>query len=62
LTGPAVEFLATRVRKSIRRLPDTLFVRGVEIRHIVSAATPKPHELSEFARESEGRVIYPGVL
>ena len=45
-----------------RLLADALYVRGVEVRHIVSTAPPKPHALSEFARESEGWVIYPGLL
>jgi uncharacterized protein (DUF488 family) len=45
-----------------RLLADALLVRGVPVRHILSLATPKPHELSEFARERDGRVIYPGLL
>jgi uncharacterized protein (DUF488 family) len=45
-----------------RLLADTLLVRGVEVRHILSAATPKPHELSEFARPAGRGVIYPGLL
>jgi uncharacterized protein (DUF488 family) len=45
-----------------RLLADALLVRGVPVLHILSAATPKPHELSEFARESGGGVIYPGLL
>ena len=45
-----------------RLLADALLVGGVEVRHILSAATPKPHELSEFAREHSRRVIYPGLL
>ena len=45
-----------------RLLADALVVRGVPVRHILSAAEPKPHELSEFAREEAGGVIYPGLL
>jgi uncharacterized protein (DUF488 family) len=45
-----------------RLLADGLVVRGISVRHILSAAEPKPHELSEFAREQGGRVIYPGLL
>jgi uncharacterized protein (DUF488 family) len=45
-----------------RLLADTLLVRGVEVRHILSVARPKPHELSEFARPSGRGVIYPGLL
>jgi uncharacterized protein (DUF488 family) len=45
-----------------RLLADALFVRAVTIRHILSTATPKTHELSEFGREYDGGVIYPGLL
>lgn len=45
-----------------RLLADALVVGGIQVKHILSAATAKPHELSEFAREEEGRVIYPGLL
>jgi uncharacterized protein (DUF488 family) len=45
-----------------RLLSDALLVRGVPVRHIVCAAAAKPHELSDFAREHAGRVIYPGLL
>jgi uncharacterized protein (DUF488 family) len=45
-----------------RLLADALSVRGVSVRHILSLAALKPHELSEFAREQQGEVIYPGLL
>lgn len=45
-----------------RLLADILLVRGVPVRHILTTAEPKPHELSEFARPIDGRVIYPGLL
>ena len=45
-----------------RLLADTLLVRGMPVLHILSTAAPKPHELSEFAREHQGGVIYPGLL
>ncbi len=45
-----------------RLLSDALLVRGVPVRHIVSLAEPKPHELTEFARVKDGKVIYPGLL
>jgi uncharacterized protein (DUF488 family) len=45
-----------------RLLSDALLVRGVPVLHILSGAAPKPHELSEFAREVDGEVIYPGLL
>ena len=45
-----------------RLLADALVVRGIPVRHILSAAAPKPHELSEFARQEADGVIYPGLL
>jgi uncharacterized protein (DUF488 family) len=45
-----------------RLLADALIVRGIPVLHILSKAEPKPHELSEFAREEGGGVIYPGLL
>lgn len=45
-----------------RFLSDALFVRSVTVLHILSAAPPKPHELSEFGRPHHGTVIYPGLL
>jgi uncharacterized protein (DUF488 family) len=45
-----------------RLLSDFLLVRGVPVLHIFSSAVPKAHELSEFAREIDGGVIYPGLL
>ena len=45
-----------------RLLADALLVRGVPVLHILPGGSPKPHELSEFAREIEGEVIYPGLL
>lgn len=43
-------------------LSDVLLVRGVQVRHILSTAAPKRHELSEFAREVSGTITYPGLL
>jgi uncharacterized protein (DUF488 family) len=45
-----------------RLLSDALLVRGVPVRHIVSPAEARPHELTEFARMGHGKVIYPGLL
>lgn len=45
-----------------RLVADALLVRGVPVRHILSAAEPKPHELSDFARTDGERVHYPGLL
>ncbi len=45
-----------------RLLADVLVARGIPVWHILSVATSKPHELSEFARVEAGRVSYPGLL
>jgi uncharacterized protein (DUF488 family) len=45
-----------------RLVADALVVRGIEVRHIMSAAGPAPHELTEFARVDGQRVSYPGLL
>lgn len=44
-----------------RLLADALVARGVPVRHVLSAAAPKPHELSEFARVEAAGVTYPGL-
>jgi uncharacterized protein (DUF488 family) len=41
---------------------DGLVARGLEVRHIVSAAAPAAHTLTSFARVSGGRVTYRGLL
>lgn len=45
-----------------RLLADALLVRGVPVLHILGAAEPKPHDLSEFARTDAGSLTYPGLL
>lgn len=40
-------------------LSDALTVRGVEVRHITSAAAPAPHTLKSFALVRDGRITYP---
>jgi uncharacterized protein (DUF488 family) len=45
-----------------RLLSDALLVRDVPVRHIISLAPAKPHELSGFARCEGRKVIYPGLL
>ena len=45
-----------------RLLADALVARGIPVLHILSAAEPKPHELSEFARLRGTSVIYPGLV
>ena len=43
-------------------LSDALLARGVPVRHILSPAEAKPHRMSEFAKLSDGRLTYPGLL
>ena len=45
-----------------RLLADALLVRGVPVLHVLTTASPKPHELSEFARVEADRLTYPGLL
>jgi len=41
---------------------DALVARGLEVRHIVSPATPAEHTLTSFARISDGKVSYRGLI
>ncbi len=43
-------------------IADALVARGIEVRHIMSAAGAPPHELTPFARVDGLRVEYPGLL
>ena len=45
-----------------RLLADALVARGIPVRHIMSAATATPHEMSAFATIQDGRVSYPALL
>jgi uncharacterized protein (DUF488 family) len=45
-----------------RLLADALLVRGISVLHIASAAGPKLHELSQFARVDRHALTYPGLL
>jgi uncharacterized protein (DUF488 family) len=45
-----------------RLLADVLTARGIDVRHIMSASTVAPHELTEFARVETGNVRYPGLI
>lgn len=45
-----------------RLIADALVLRGLEVRHIVGAGEPRPHELTPFAVPGEGGVTYPGLL
>ena len=39
---------------------DALLARGIEVRHMISAAPPEPHRLTPFARLEGERVVYDG--
>jgi uncharacterized protein (DUF488 family) len=41
---------------------DALVARGVEVRHILSAADPGSHQLTAFARVSGSTVSYPALI
>lgn len=43
-------------------LSDALEMRGVEVLHIDSRKAPRRHRVTEFARERNGRPIYPGLI
>lgn len=43
-------------------IADALVIRGVDVRHILSAAPPAPHELTPFARVEGTDISYPGLL
>ncbi len=45
-----------------RLVADALTAKGVIVRHILSAAEPKRHTLTEFGRIERGRVVYPGLF
>ena len=41
---------------------DALVARGVEVFHIMDTESPTAHTLTDFARVSDGRVSYPGLI
>jgi uncharacterized protein (DUF488 family) len=43
-------------------IADALVARGIEVRHIMSAKSAPPHELTSFARVEGRDVRYPGLL
>jgi uncharacterized protein (DUF488 family) len=43
-------------------IADALVARGIDVRHIMSAASAPAHTLTDFARIENGRVAYPGLL
>ncbi len=43
-------------------LSDALAMRGVAVLHVVSAEPARPHRVTEFARNLEGKPVYPGLV
>ena len=43
-------------------IADAIVARGIEVRHIMSAGSAPPHELTAFARLDGVDVLYPGLL
>ena len=43
-------------------IADALVARGIDVRHVMSAASAPPHALTSFARVEGGRVTYPGLI
>jgi uncharacterized protein (DUF488 family) len=43
-------------------IADALVARAVDVRHIVTAAAPQGHRLTDFARLDGTRVTYPGLV
>ncbi len=43
-------------------IADALVARGIDVRHIMSAGSAPPHELTAFARLAGTDVLYPGLL
>ena len=45
-----------------RLIADALLARGVTVRHIMTATSAPPHELTPFARIDGGQVTYPSLI
>jgi len=43
-------------------IADALVARGIEVRHIMTAASAPAHTLTDFARVVDGKVTYPGLV
>jgi uncharacterized protein (DUF488 family) len=43
-------------------IADALAARSVDVRHILSKDTPRPHELTPFARVAGWAVSYPALV
>ncbi len=41
---------------------DALSARGIEVEHILSATSGKPHSMTPFAKVKKEKVTYPGLL
>jgi hypothetical protein len=41
---------------------DALVAAAVPVAHIMSGTVLKPHQMSEFAREIGGQLVYPGLV
>lgn len=54
------ESLPWRCHRSM--IADALTARGIPVRHIMTAEKADLHKLRDFARVSDGRVTYPGLL
>lgn len=63
-TTPAAIMCAEAVWWRCHRqlIADALVARGLEVRHIVSAASPAPHTLTDFAHVDGTHVTYPGLI
>ncbi|MFP2930640.1 DUF488 family protein [Pyxidicoccus sp. 3LG] len=60
--GPVAMMCAEALRWRCHRslVADALWVRGVEVLHLLSATRSEPHRLTAFARVHGTRVLYPG--
>jgi uncharacterized protein (DUF488 family) len=45
-----------------RLIADALVARGVDVAHIMTAAAPSVHTITEFAQRAGGRLTYPGLV
>lgn len=43
-------------------IADALVARGIDVRHILSARDPAPHQLTWFARAAGSAVSYPALV
>ena len=43
-------------------LADAIAMRSVAVLHIESAGPARPHRVTEFARNLEGKPVYPGLV